>query len=701
MTVYHLSLAIGIGSFLMCFRVLMANRRRIQNWLFFAVGTAVLAFTGPIYVGYLFPEQPELTTSLNRVAVGLTAVTTALLWCFSLVFPAVRLRRLWVVFSVILLPSVALAIWAIPADAFVRLMEIRALPGGGLVMDREVGPLYASLYAPLIVLNMLGAIVGFSWQWRRATTSIERLQVAYTGIAMGGGGSAATLSCIILPLAGYPQYYILGPAIGIPVFIGMMVYNIRTFKAMDIDELLSRSVLWLLSLSVAGVPFGLFTWILLRWPSAFNALSGTAFMMLGLGLVVAYHRYVQPRVDQRLLKKSHDYRRLVEDFNRRLSKLTDLNQLLDSLQRLLSDTLYPASLSFVVPGEGRGQFALVSGGGESPAMAGFRISEDQAHFIVENAEVLEREQLEVNPDYSERVRESGRRYLASVSAEVSVPLVMEDRLIGAINLGPRRDGHYKRADINFLEAIRAGVNVALSNSMLLRRIERINSAYERFVPRQMLSYLGVESITDVGLGDCTEIEMTVLFSDIRSFTTLSEQMSPQDNFRFLNSYLRSMGPMVRSHGGFIDKYIGDAVMALFPGGAADALRAAAAMCRSLQQFNASRSLPNRPPIDIGIGIHTGRLMLGTIGEDLRMEVTVISDAVNQAARLEGLCKTYGERIIVSARTLDLARAQGLDAPNRSLGQVQVKGKSEPVEVFALDVDCSAADPIDAGEPALA
>ncbi len=214
------------------------------------------------------------------------------------------------------------------------------------------------------------------------------------------------------------------------------------------------------------------------------------------------------------------------------------------------------------------------------------------------------------------------------------------------------------------------------------RLAKISTAYSRFVPREFLSFLNKESIIDVKLGDQIQKEMTVLFSDIRSFTTLSEQMTPQENFNFLNAYLRQVSPVIREHKGFIDKYIGDAIMALFPGQPDDAIQAAIAMQKRVTEYNIKRIKDGRQPIIIGIGLHSGTVMLGTVGESERMEGTVISDVVNLSARLEGLTKLYGADIVVSERTLF-----GLERPNqykfRFLDKVIVKGKSDPVSVFEI------------------
>ncbi|NEP59111.1 MAG: response regulator [Symploca sp. SIO2G7] len=225
-------------------------------------------------------------------------------------------------------------------------------------------------------------------------------------------------------------------------------------------------------------------------------------------------------------------------------------------------------------------------------------------------------------------------------------------------------------------------NELLARMRIHIQLAKINLAYSRFVPHEFLKFMDRESIVDVQLGDQVQQEMTVLFSDIRSFTTLSESMSPKENFNFLNQYLKRVGPVIRNHQGFIDKYIGDAVMALFPQTADDAIQAAIEMQKQVYLFNLERQQQGFPAIAIGVGLHTGSLMVGTIGEEQRMESTVIADAVNLASRLEGLTKVYGAGILVSEQTL--FRLQEPEKySHRFLGKVKVKGKTVPVAVFEI------------------
>ncbi|MDD2815551.1 MAG: adenylate/guanylate cyclase domain-containing protein [Thiotrichaceae bacterium] len=252
---------------------------------------------------------------------------------------------------------------------------------------------------------------------------------------------------------------------------------------------------------------------------------------------------------------------------------------------------------------------------------------------------------------------------------------------------------FNNYQIEILSSLASQAAVAIENVRNHEKIERKNEAFKRFVPTEFIRHLGKTEVEDIRLGDASHESMSVLFSDIRSFTTIAESMSPEETFIFLNDYLRLIGPNITQNRGFIDKYIGDAIMALFPGNhlsssADDAVAAAVGMMQKLQEFNLS---PNRiidHPISIGVGIHTGALTLGTIGFESRMESTVIGDTVNLASRVESLTKMYGITIGITSKTL-----QQLTHPEqflvREVDTVQVKGKEEAItvyEVFNADVE---------------
>lgn len=216
----------------------------------------------------------------------------------------------------------------------------------------------------------------------------------------------------------------------------------------------------------------------------------------------------------------------------------------------------------------------------------------------------------------------------------------------------------------------------------------LTSAYQRFVPKQLLSHLKKDSILDVHLGDQVEMEMSILFSDIRSFTSISENMTPDENFIFVNGYLKRMGPIVRAHNGYIDKFLGDGIMALFSHSPDDATSAAVKMQQDLLAYNKQAEANGEQSINIGIGVNTGSMMFGTLGEADRMEGSVISDAVNLAARLEMLTKLYQAKVLISEDTFLKLSPDIFNV--RMIDKVAVKGKSEAVKVFEV-LDAEAAD----------
>ena len=214
------------------------------------------------------------------------------------------------------------------------------------------------------------------------------------------------------------------------------------------------------------------------------------------------------------------------------------------------------------------------------------------------------------------------------------------------------------------------------------QLQELNIAYQRFVPREFLNLLAKESILDVILGDQTAQQMTVMFSDIRGWTSISEEMTAQESFNFINAFLNRVSPVINAHRGFIDNFQGDGMMALFPESADDAVQAAIAMHAAVSEYNEERKINGYRPIGIGVGLHIGDLMLGIIGHKERMQGTVVADAVNLASRLEGLTRVYGSLITISEPTLD----QLMDPDrykHRFVDKVQVKGKKDPVSVHEV------------------
>ena len=221
--------------------------------------------------------------------------------------------------------------------------------------------------------------------------------------------------------------------------------------------------------------------------------------------------------------------------------------------------------------------------------------------------------------------------------------------------------------------------------LFFRKQDLITCSFERFVPHQLIELLKKKDILEIGLGDNSKRNISVLFMDIRNFTTISERLSPQENFDLINMLLKKIAPVISQNNGFIDKYIGDAVMALFPReeyNADDAVKAAKMILEELAKLNQQGLLKTQEEVTIGIGINTGESMLGIIGAEGRLEGTVISDMVNTASRIQTLTKTYGYEILISE-----ACYKAMKHPERytiqHVDKASLKGKSIKISIYSV------------------
>lgn len=226
------------------------------------------------------------------------------------------------------------------------------------------------------------------------------------------------------------------------------------------------------------------------------------------------------------------------------------------------------------------------------------------------------------------------------------------------------------------------VDKGLKQYSLKSEILEQMKVFSCFVPRQFFDALSINSIQDITLGKSVERKMAIMFSDIRDFTTKSELMTPKENFEFINSYLSYTEHNISRNNGFIDKYIGDAIMALFYT-EQEALQAAIEMFVSLGKFNQDFSTKSFTPVNIGIGLHTGNLMLGIVGVASRLQTSVFSNSVNVSSRLESLTKYYGSEIIVSESFYESLGDAKDNYQFRFLGKVMLKGKTDYTSIFGV------------------
>lgn len=214
------------------------------------------------------------------------------------------------------------------------------------------------------------------------------------------------------------------------------------------------------------------------------------------------------------------------------------------------------------------------------------------------------------------------------------------------------------------------------------KLSQLNAAYKRFVPYDLLELLEKNHITQIHLGDQILKEMTVMFVDVRGYTSLCENLTPSENLALINSIFGTLQPAIQEHRGIINKYLGDGLMALFPHGADDAVNAAIAMLKNLNELSEQRKRQGLAPIRIGIGLDGGKLMLGTVGLEKRMEQTVVADAVNVASRIESATKFYNASLLISGYIYAHLKNPHHYA-TRFVEEVRLVGRNQPTAIYQI------------------
>ncbi len=288
------------------------------------------------------------------------------------------------------------------------------------------------------------------------------------------------------------------------------------------------------------------------------------------------------------------------------------------------------------------------------------------------------------------VNESGQAAIIEDAGEseairswVAAPVRGRAGILGVLVLGARSPETYDSGTLKLVNSLAGQVAPAIESARLTERQRELARSFARFVPEEFLGALERSNVAEIGPGQGAEKVMSVLFSDIRAFTTLVEGKTPEESYAFINEYLSHIEPGVRDNSGFLGEVIGDAIVALFSDGGADnAVRAAIQCERALIAYNQTRKAAGELQVDMGMGITTGAIMLGTIGAPERIKCSVIGDAVNTAARIEGLTKIYGAKILLS----DLTLAQLKDPSAylmRPVDKVRAVGKKKPITIYEI------------------
>ncbi|HKS42735.1 MAG TPA: adenylate/guanylate cyclase domain-containing protein [Blastocatellia bacterium] len=379
-----------------------------------------------------------------------------------------------------------------------------------------------------------------------------------------------------------------------------------------------------------------------------------------------------------------------------LARIYELNQVLggdfslEAIFKKVSETVFrltPADRFLVLLKEtGTGTLSTVATEFRNPerAKAGGEIMISRT--VVDRVMTERISLLSLDTMADARLHEAKSIVMQNIRSVMCAPLLSKDAVLGAIYVDCQEKLKILREDdLDLLNAVAAVTSIAADNAKTHERLVREELArakYRRFMPPHVVDEILANPNT-LNLGG-TNTNVTMLFSDVRGFTTMSEKLVPQVVVQILNEYFADMTPIVFEHKGMLDKYMGDGLMALFgvpyesEDAAVNAVSAAVAMQRRMDSVNRDLRAIGLSEIAIGIGINTGPVTVGYIGSEERTDYTAIGDAVNLAARLEK--QALGEQIIVSRSTYD---ALGGQFPVRPAGEILVKGKTFPVQIYEV------------------
>ena len=388
-----------------------------------------------------------------------------------------------------------------------------------------------------------------------------------------------------------------------------------------------------------------------------------------------------------VLRKSHRYLAILYRVGRTVSATLNLNELLKALMDIVFEVVHPDEAFIMLKDEATGALKL-------------RIFRSKASTAKEGTVAVSRTILDkvtregvaiLSADASADSRFSAAKSVLRfhMMSTMCVPLMREEKVLGVIHVANRvSSGEFREEDLQLFSGIAAQAALAIENATLYHNIQlevRRRNNLQRYLPPSAVEQI-MDGTRELNLGGEIK-EVTVLFSDIRGFTHLSEDLPPNEVVGMLNEYFNEMTRIAFRNEGTVDKFIGDALIVVFgaavphPDDPSRAARTAAEMQAAMKGLNARWDAQGRKTFQIGIGINTGEVLYGNIGSEQRMELTVIGDVVNLASRLGDVAR--GGEVLLSGSTRD---ALGGSVRAERIKPLEVQGKAAPVEVHRMRLE---------------
>lgn len=335
------------------------------------------------------------------------------------------------------------------------------------------GPLFNVFSTVSIVITLYSIIISFLC-YRREKNEIKRLKVKYIffGIVL-----TAFMGLFNIPAINGIDFYPFGNYSFIPLTI--MAYGLLKYDLIDVNQLLLKSMVWMISLIIVSVPIGFFARLLITQGRPVDPLVSTILLVLTSTLVMVFMRFIHPRLYAALQSRALDYRKLADEYTSQMVRLKSMDGLIAAIFSMLKSTVSPSHLTFIYRKQDGTAFTTFADYNATCTGEWVISPADQA-LIAGHHGVLEKEQIELNPKY-ENLRDSMARYFQTCECIAAIPVVFEGRLLGAVNIGSKTKGSYSRLEVEFLEMLAPGINIAISNSVLLGRFQDLNLFLEEKV----------------------------------------------------------------------------------------------------------------------------------------------------------------------------------------------------------------------------
>jgi len=664
--------------------------------LFFLLGAIIFVLKPDTQVSWVFLIACFFLSISNIIAFDYLSTHAGLVrvYLFCIPYLGASVIHLSLVFPE--RTSLGIRFPSIPILAY-GLATLCAVPMVVVYPDPRFLPIYevALMYMAGSTLLFVGTIARSFWKTRSVLARM-RAKLILWGAALALPIPAVTplMSFLGISIVGVPTTLGIIPMMVFPASIG---YAIAKHNLFDADVYIKRTVGYgLMTVLVAVAYFSIQS---LVGPFLLEPLFGKAAeqvypLVFALLVVFAFNPVfaaVQNGVDTVFFRRKFDYKATVASVSNALVSLLEEKAIVHKLiETVRTEMFVDAAGVLLLDDTGRLQgFLTREGTDASPGVTLQETSwptEDSLFSLVAQEKKMVTKYDVTEDAQFKYLKDSCLRAFADMGASLAFPLFQQKEVRGIFTIGYKKSGHFfTRDDVDLLGTLANQASVALETAQLankMRKEETVRANLARYLSPQIVDRV-VKNDVQVNLGGNRKV-VTILFSDIRNFTTISESWPPEQLVQILNEYFTAMAQIIFEHQGSLDKYIGDAIVAVFGSliplhnPSLQAVRASVAMIRRMPELNAEWERQYGFSMDIGIGVNTGEVFLGNVGSPERMEFTVIGDAVNVASRFSGLAK--GGKILLTRATLD---TMGRTISTLELEPTLVKGKSKKLEVFEV------------------